>query len=142
MEVFKKGEGKLARRFAFYSLLVLAIWGCRSLAVWLNNFAWARTKVFSGFEVEIPYYEQPLTYGVLASMLLNVAVGVILFKLLNKPRPAQTLIDTESELKKVTWPTWPEAKQATLIVLIFVAATAAYLTAVEFVLAKIFDGIF
>ena len=32
---------------------------------------------------------------------------------------------TVDEMKKVTWPTWPELRQATLVILIFVIIVAA-----------------
>ncbi|MCB9831864.1 MAG: preprotein translocase subunit SecE [Planctomycetes bacterium] len=138
MEIYKKGEGKLTRRVAFYSLLALSVWGFKTLAIQLSSFKWANTELL-GFEM--PYYKLPLTIGVALSIALNVVLGIWLFKLLNGEKVAPTLIETEAELKKVSWPSWEDARQSTVIVLIFVAATAVYLTAVEYALKTIFEVI-
>ncbi len=138
MEIYKKGEGKLTRRVAFYSLLVLSVWGFKTLAIQLSAYKWANEELL-GFEM--PYYNMPLTVGVLVSIVLNIVLALWLFKLLNGEKVAPTLIETETELKKVSWPSWEDARQSTVIVLIFVAATAIYLTAVEYALKTVFDFI-
>ena len=131
------GEGKLARRVAFYTLMLLVVWGSKELAIWLRSFNWAEPQILGGFKV--PFYALPMSVAVAVSIGVAIGLGFLLFQLLNKEKPATLLIDTETELKKVAWPSWPEAKQATLIVLVFVAFVAAYLTAVEFALKNIFD---
>jgi len=37
-------------------------------------------------------------------------------------RAVDFLRDVQAELKKVTWPTWPELKKATTVIIIFVFA--------------------
>lgn len=138
MDIYKNGEGKMTRRVAFYSLLILSIWGFKELATTLAQFSWARTTLL---DFPLPFYEQALTVGVLLSIVLNVVFGWFVFKYINGQKPASLLIDTETELKKVSWPTWEDARHSTIIVLIFVAACAAYLTAVEYALANIFKMI-
>ena len=51
------GEGKLARRVAFYSLLILVVWGSKELAIWLRSFNWAEPTILGGFKV--PFYALP-----------------------------------------------------------------------------------
>ncbi len=131
------GEGKLARRIGFYALLLLVIWGSKELSIWLRGFNWAEKQILGGFKV--PFYSLPMSYSVATGILVAICGGYLLFRILNKEKPATLLIDTETELKKVAWPSWPEAKQATVIVLLFVAFVAAYLTAVEFALKNVFD---
>lgn len=135
MDIYKAGEGKLTRRVAFYSLLILSIWGFKELASTIVRWEWARQTLI---DFPLPYYGQALTIGVLVCLALNVLVAFYIFKYLNSEKPASLLIDTETELKKVSWPTWEDARHSTVIVLIFVAACAAYLTVVEFALAKLF----
>jgi preprotein translocase SecE subunit len=135
VDIYKIGEGKMTRRVAFYSLLILSVWGFKELASTLAQFAWARTTLL---DFTLPYYGQALTVGVLLSIVLNVVFAWFVFRYLNGQKPATLLIDTETELKKVSWPTWEDARHSTIIVLIFVAVCAAYLTAVEYALANIF----
>ena len=138
MDIYKSGEGKLTRRVAFYSLLFLSVWGFKVFATFLTRWKWAQT---SFVELELPYYEQPLNVAVLICVVLNIAVAWFLFKWLNSEKSASLLIDTETELNKVSWPTMEDARHSTVIVLIFVAACAAYLTAVEYALANLFGAI-
>ena len=137
MEVYKQGEAKLVRRIAFYGILALLVWGFKELSKWLAGFKWGRAELIGGFE--LPFYEQAITVGVLISIILNVVVAMWLFRLMNGQKVAPVLVDTETELKKVMWPTWADARQSTVIVLVFVALTAAFLTVVEMLLVKIFD---
>ena len=136
MEIYKRGEAKVTRRVAFYSILLLSFWGFKELGKWLTTYEWARTEIISFI---LPVYDLPLSVGLALAIALNVVLGVFLFRYLNGPKIADLLIDTEQELKKVSWPSWEDARQSTIIVLIFVAATALYLTTVEFALKRIFD---
>ena len=138
VDIYKNGEGKMTRRVAFYSLLILSVWGFRDLSGTISRWEWARVTLLN---LELPYYEQAVTVGVLLCLALNVAFAFWTFKYLNGQKPATVLIDTETELKKVSWPTWDDARHSTVIVLIFVAVCAAYLTAVEYALATIFKKI-
>jgi len=137
VEIYKKGEGKLTRRVAFYGLLILIVWGFKDLSLWLSRWEVWRHVLVGGFPV--PVYEQRLTTGVALCIVLTVVAAYLCFKWLNGPKIGQLLIDTETELRKVAWPSWDDARQSTVIVLIFVAFTAFYLTVVEVVLKKIFD---
>ena len=39
--------------------------------------------------------------------------------------------ETNGELKKVSWPTWPEARQLTIIVIVVMVAMGLYLSIVD-----------
>lgn len=138
MEIYKQGEGKLVRRVAFYSLLALSVWGCKELGSFLASFSSLSGVIF---DVELPYYQQALSVGLSIALVINLAVGVWLFKMLNRQQTAAVLIDTETEMQKVSWPTWPEAKHATVIVLLFVVFCAVFLTLSELSLKWCFDRI-
>jgi preprotein translocase SecE subunit len=47
--------------------------------------------------------------------------------LLANPRNAEFLITTDEEIKKVTWPSWKDAKDSAVVVLIFVGLLAVFL---------------
>ncbi len=128
----------MTRRVAFYSFLILSLWGFKDLSSTIARWGWARKTLL---DIPLPYYEQALTVGVLLCIVLNVVFAFFAFRYLNGEKPATVLIDTETELKKVSWPTWEDARHSTIIVLIFVAVCAAYLTAVEYTLANIFKMI-
>ncbi len=47
--------------------------------------------------------------------------------------------ETAGELRKVAWPTWPEAKNLTGIVLIVLVAMAVFLGAIDYLGARMVD---
>lgn len=56
---------------------------------------------------------------------------------LNRPKIADTLIDTEQELQKVTWPTWGEAWHGTMAVTVMVFILFLFLTLVDVSVLKV-----
>ena len=140
METYKKGEGKLTRRIAFVGLLFLVVWGFKELGRWLSGFDWANGILVGDAQDPflLPYYEMPARLGVVIAIALTVVAGIMLWRFLNRPRSADLLIDTETEMKKVSWPSWADARQSTIIVLVFVTSTALFLLGVEFVLTRVF----
>ena len=113
--VYKKDQGRNARMFAFWSLFGLLAYGClgempiflrrmfapeptgdvnaEPTTSWLTT-AWVEDLPLIG-TLDVPI--------VLAVVALE-AVGFFLNRILRKTRFVDLLIDTESELKKVTWP--------------------------------------
>jgi len=49
------------------------------------------------------------------------------------------LRETRAELSKVTWPSWPEARNLTIIVLVTVVASSIVLGGCDFLFAKLFE---
>lgn len=47
------------------------------------------------------------------------------------------LQETQQELKKVTWPTWNEVWQATVVVIITTLFATAFIAAVDFVVSSL-----
>ena len=47
--------------------------------------------------------------------------------------------ETAGELRKVSWPTWPEARRLTIRVLIVMAAMGIYLSLVDEVAGQLLD---
>ena len=61
---------------------------------------------------------------------------MLIHTILNRPRVADALIETEAELVKVTWPTWSEAWQGTVAVTTMVVVLFVFLTVVDLSLIK------
>ena len=133
-EIHKQGQGVLVRRTGFWALALLVVWGGQSLYTWLiNTFDFAKVLVLERDAAhhldgwEIPVLQQRFNGGFL------VAWGVVglslwaIHRLLNKKRSADFLIETNEELKKVTWPSWADAKSSSTIVLGFVVFLALFL---------------
>ena len=63
-------------------------------------------------------------------------------KSIDKKRPNRIqrfFRETVGELRKVNWPTWTEAKNLTVIVLIVVVAMSAFLGFLDFVFSQLFS---
>lgn len=137
---YKKDQGRYARMSAFWALLLLLAYGClggAGLAATLRSWfpAWAS-----------PWMDrQPLIGEVDLAKAVTLSVlfagGIWLHRTLNRPRVADMMIETEAELRKVTWPTGGEAWAGTLAVLLTVTALLAYLFAADAVLASFMPGL-
>jgi preprotein translocase subunit SecE len=71
-----------------------------------------------------------------------VAAGFGIFLLLNRPATADLLIDTEQEMKKVSWPTRQEAWNSSLIVIVTVIVFTVLLFVFDVVLNKLLTLVF
>ncbi len=47
--------------------------------------------------------------------------------------------EVQVELKKTTWPTWPEARKLTIVVLAVIGSMAIYMGAIDFILSWLFN---
>ena len=56
-----------------------------------------------------------------------------------RPKVADLLIDTESELRKVTWPTMDEVINSSLVVIVCVLLLFAFLAAADWFLARVMN---
>ncbi|MBI4243804.1 MAG: preprotein translocase subunit SecE [Planctomycetes bacterium] len=69
-----------------------------------------------------------------------IGVGFIGSILSNKPKIADFIIETESELKKVSWPSRKEYLSASVAIVIMVIFMVFYLIFVDMGLSKIMDA--
>jgi preprotein translocase SecE subunit len=132
---YRKDQGRYARMLAFWAVLLLVAYGCfhsGGLVSVLDRYMGDSNPVLVD-----PF---PLlgrlrvsTCIVLGALLL---VGVVLHAILQRPKVADALIETEAEMQKVTWPSWGEAWQGTMAVTIMVVVLFLFLSAVDLLLLK------
>ncbi len=111
LEIYKKGQGTTARWIAAVALLGLAVLGCYALEAKLSE---------SGAQkLNLGIINPPLSViiAVGAFALAAVMVGFVV----NHRRLVDYLINSEAELRKVAWPTRPELKRQTIVVLVSMA---------------------
>jgi preprotein translocase SecE subunit len=131
---YKKDQGRMARMAVFWFMAVLMFYGCLSLyrelvgrvEVLANNIA-GRIPVV-GLDINGALL---VTAGVLGCGLL------LLYRYTERPRTADLLIETESELKKVTWPTVDEAFKSSIVVVLTVAFLMAFLAFSDALLGRV-----
>ena len=129
---YKKDQGRYARMVAFWGLFLLMAYGCLGSLVYSLE-GWLELGPDSAWIKPFPLLGEfnPATaigVGVLA------VVGFVIYRLLNRPRAADLLIETETELRKVTWPSFADTWAGTLAVVVTVAFLLLYLTGADFLL--------
>lgn len=133
---YKKDQGRLARMVAFWSLAILLFYGCTRLHGLLT------TKQGLGDAIggiTIPVLGLDLSPALLIAGAVLAAGLFLLNRWQQSPKIAETLIETESELKKVTWPTVPEAINASIVVLVTVLFLMAFLAGSDWILGRAFS---
>jgi len=142
MKPYKPDQGRVVRLTTFLACLVLVLWMCLNL--------------YEAFPSGSPVYQVlagPVdVFGVNLSVtvMLLIAAGVFLvlglglYLFFNWPKMGEFLIETEGELKKVSWPERKEYVGASFAVVVLVVFIVVYLYAVDvglsFVLQKMRIG--
>ena len=110
--LYKANQGRMVRQFTFFTVVIVAAFGCITLA---NG----------------PLNPRGEVVKVALSLGCWVASGWVAFRAINFPRFADFLISVESELTRVTWPPRSEVSQATVVVLVTMAALGGFLFLVD-----------
>ena len=97
MGIYRKEEGRMVRGVVAALVFAVALFGSKRLADWLTRFDWAaRTLASTPAGV--------MTWAKVLAAVLLVACIVGLWALMNHAKSVDFLVDTESELRKVSWP--------------------------------------
>src|SRR5688572_9421895 len=132
---YKPGEGGIARATAFWSLAGFAYLAARRFFLWSQRWDFFERDLLG---VEIPVLAFPLTPGFIGSLAIFLVAAWATLKLLNSPKAANLLIDTELEMKKVTWPSFDEARKASFAVIVCVGVMFVFMTLSDYGLEKLF----
>jgi len=136
---YKQDQGRMARMAAYWSLAILVFYGCHSLHGELNGRVDALQHDLLGSPLPVLGLTVNGAFLIAASCL---AAGLYaLHRWQETPKVADLLIETEGELKKVTWPTLPEAINASIVVLVTVAILMVLLAGSDWILGKVFSRI-
>ncbi|MDP3208205.1 MAG: preprotein translocase subunit SecE [Rhodoglobus sp.] len=133
---YRKNEGRYARMFAFWALLLLIAYGCfhaGGLSDLLDRWMGDSNPTFiDPFPIlKTLKLSTCITLGVLG------LIGLAIHAFLGRRRIADALIGTEEELGKVTWPTWAEAVQGTVAVTVMVLVMFVFLTIIDLSLIQV-----
>jgi preprotein translocase SecE subunit len=119
---------------ALLSGLFLIAWGSRSLVQtlsdpgkWrngglaLNQWLFGEASEADAWSVDLILFRDKLSAAFLIAAVVWIALSLWYWRFLNRERWADLLIDMETELRKVSWPTASDAWQSTLVVTGFTA---------------------
>ncbi len=131
-------QGRYARMVMFWGITLLVGYGCfhgGGLVTVLDRTilpASANPTLVEQFPLV-----GSLKVSTLIAMALVGATMLAVRSFSNRARVNQTLIDTESEMLKVTWPTWGETWSGTVAVAVMVAVLFGFLTLIDVLLAEV-----
>ncbi len=134
---YKKDQGRMVRMAAFWSLALLLFYGCMSLHTTLVvNWSSLGKSLISGVDT-IPIIGITPSGAFLIAALVLAGGLFLLNSWQQKEKNAELLIETENELKKVTWPTMDEAMDGSLVVIICVVFLMAFMAGADWVLGRL-----
>jgi preprotein translocase SecE subunit len=134
LEIYKTGQGKIARGAAYALGAGLVIFGGFRLFATINRpgAAWVD---------DLPLIGSLSIYNAIA--IAVTLLGLLgLHLVLNRTSSVDMLIDTEQELKKVSWPSGKEVQNATFVVVLVTFTMAMMLFGFDALLRWIFRLIF
>jgi len=128
----------MARMAAFWTLAVLLFYGCVSLSQTLTGHfdKSLGAPLVDGFP-RIPVFGTELTGAFVIAAVLFAAGMFLLLRILERPKYADMLIETELELRKVTWPGMQEVVNSSLVVILCVVFLMGFLAASDYVLGRV-----
>lgn len=121
---YKEDQGRHVRMAAFWSLVFFLGFGCRFLHDLMVQWEDLRTPLGG---TRIPIVGVNLSPAFLVSGLIFGAGLFLIQRWQQRPKVAELLIDTEAELKKVSWPKGEEVWNASMVVLLSVVLLGALL---------------
>jgi preprotein translocase subunit SecE len=119
--IYKKGQGKWTRLGTVFAAAFLGILTAYFLATDYLLLAVSNSNI-----------RYSITAGFLA------IYGLLIFWVMNKPRNADFLIATDSEMKKVNWTTQGALYGSTRVVILFLVFIALFLFVVDMLFAQFF----
>jgi len=141
METYKTGQGTLARLATWVALVVLAFLGAYEVFSWMHSQT-DRPLIDSALTRRLPGLGVPLTWKLLVCIALFLAALWGVRRVMSRASVADTLIETEGELKKVSWPSSSELRNATLVVIAVTVLLTTSLAMIDLVLTTLFRLIF
>ena len=124
-DIYKRGQGRYARTITFVATLVIGLGAAGALSQKLSGYGLTQA----------PYFR----FGIPAAMFL--AIAMLAFWVVNRPKSADFLVATEGEMKKVSWSSKKEIIGSTKVVIVTTFITAGLLYAVDIFFAVFFKWI-
>lgn len=131
IEFYKPESAKTSRGVTAFILGALLLYGSLSLYDYLADGWWMDPFGGEGGWGEVLGEEFPLSPRALLTMVLMAASGFGIFKLCNYAKYVDFLVETEAELKKVTWPSKPEVYSSSVIVIVTTIILGIYVFVVD-----------
>jgi len=137
---FKPDEGRNARQTAFWLGEGMLFFGCYALSGTLSGFDSLANPLVESMP-SVPLLGIPLTGGFLVAAAVFLVGSFLYLRYLAADKIAQHLIEVEEEMQKVTWPTFEDATNSSIVVIVTVLILLGFLALSDLVLGEIFKVI-
>ena len=142
MEAYKSGQGSLTRLTATVLMLLALVMGCRELYTWIQSPRQDSPILPGELFRDMPVFGGPMSWKFLLCVAI-FAVGLVLIRrYMGRPGTVDTLIETEQEMKKVSWPTRDESMNATWVVILVSVVLSFSLVLFDLVLTTLLRFVF
>lgn len=139
-KAYKKDQGRLARMAAFWSLAFLVLFGSMFLYDLLFSLVGALQDPLSE-GLEIPVVAVSINGAFVISAVVCIVGVALIYNWHQTPKVGDLLIETEGELRKVTWPTPQEVVNSSMVVVVFVVLLMGFLAGTDWLLGRVFTRI-
>ncbi len=140
LEILKKGQGRYVRWAAYLMGAAIVAFGAIRFYATINV-PFEEPKA-NALEKALHVPGIPVLGDLSVYKFLALVVGLFgllaLHLFLNRPAPVDLLIDTEGELRKVSWPSRSEVQNATVVVVLVTISLALLLAGFDTVLELTF----
>ncbi|MAW61189.1 MAG: preprotein translocase subunit SecE [Planctomycetes bacterium] len=137
---YKPDDGRNARQIAFWFGEAAIAFGCTAFAGLLDRWVSLRGPLIESMP-KVPVFGVGLTGSFALGLALFLVLTFVWVQFLAKEKTAQHLIEVEAEINKVTWPSFKEASNSSIVVLVTVVILMAFLALIDFVFGRVFDVI-
>lgn len=128
MLIYKRGKGTASRGICIFFLGIMLLFGCRELRLFLLDRALTPIQITAELE---------LGWADLITGLIGAGCAAGIFLLLNSRRVVDFLLETEAELKKVSWSSREQIFGNTVVVIVSVIVLALFILASDKVISKV-----
>ena len=137
---YKPDEGRNARQAPFWLGMAMIGFGSYSFRGFLNSWLGMRNPLIEGM-AQVPIIGADLNGSLALSVGLFLLLSILWIRFLARPRIADHLIEVENEMRKVTWPSFKEASNSSMVVIATVAILMGFMALSDFALGRIFDAL-
>ncbi len=124
---YRQGQGAMTRRIAYWTGVGFGFWAAFDLWKWLQGMAPLAKPLFPDSFPRIPALGATIGWALPIALVVFGGIWFGVAWLLKEPWLADRLIETEGEMKRVSWPSIDEAWNATKVVSVAVIILTAML---------------
>lgn len=130
MEPQKAGQGSLTRLITWTVLILAVALGCRELYAWIQS-PGDQPLVPGEWFRRLPIVSAPLSWKMLLCIIIGVGLLAFVRWTMRRPSMNTTLVETELEMKKISWPTRQESFNAMWVVVFVTVVLTTTLAAFD-----------